>query len=935
MDFLDVAKHLNEELHKKLFKLKTANSDGLLLSIIQSSNRKSSRFSHSDFQSNGNLLAVANNDAQVYIVDFLLHKCWKLKKLESLVCMRFSEFNDRHILAAKSNGIIELIDIDSGIVEAKLLGHQHPVMCISFANTNACISSSKYEAIIWDLISFSKLQMLCLEKDCILKFVLFVPISNHILVCYKDDVIQIWQNGSFENLKQFQPSNWRNHSIKSLCFTRNGKVMAVSGYVPILALFQLDSWKLLKIVNLPSYIHSVKQIEFIPQNFDGGFNKLLAILAGTGIIYFYNIEDNIIISELKSLCDILSFSSPSGNVQYISCLLCSGQVEIYDTSLLLFKNEVTITEIARDDTKNSIQRPKLKNFSKKLDISEKLQIKNILEIDKLKLIIKEYQEFPEAFRATIWERILRLPNNVQQYNGIINHMTLVAFNQLQQQFPLEDKVSIRCLRHVLNNIGVWCPFFTQVEFLPIFLFPFVKVFHKKPIACFELCCTTIINWCQHWFEYHPLPPVNILAIIDNMLMEHDTVSLQHFAENDIKPITYSWSLLETAFSEVLTKPEWLIFWDHVFINEPGFLLCAVVAFISMNRKQFFLLKTEDEFCNFFHSQRPIEFKKFLKKTYFILNNTSGKNHPRQYLKPFASLTCGIYPAFDEYPKEIIDFQVEHINYLEEQLKETEKLREHVLRQQQKQTEIDTDQKNEEERRKIAVEKACIENIKSYQQKLKTQQEELKKMRRELVNEENAIIRHTENKLKINKHRKNAAAMELLSDGLDMTEKSNEINVSNLKESYKLQQLGLFRKSQLVSKYGNGDSDKSGFTDLLFSAHKDTLLLKQHIEKAQTDLHSPRKADIALTMSALDDLINRIKSEIDVDRFSTNYNSVKENMKVHQLEKETKYLQKEVSQLLNVLNGKRVVEDSSSSSSHQCSNQGTCPNKTVRFSTSKS
>lgn len=160
--------------------------------------------------------------------------------------------------------------------------------------------------------------------------------------------------------------------------------MAVSGYVPIIALFQLDSWKLLKIVNLPSYIHSVKQIEFIPQNFDGGSNKLLAILAGTGIIYFYNIENNIIISELKSNCDILSFSSPSGNVQYISCLLCSGQVAIYDIGALLFENQATITEMARDDIKSSLQRPKLKNFSKKLDISEKLQVRYVkVEIDTL------------------------------------------------------------------------------------------------------------------------------------------------------------------------------------------------------------------------------------------------------------------------------------------------------------------------------------------------------------------------------------------------------------------------------------------------------------------------------------------------------------------------------------------------------------------------
>lgn len=38
-------------------------------------------------------------------------------------------------------------------------------------------------------------------------------------------------------------------------------------------------------------------------------------------------------------------------------------------------------------------------------------------------------------------------------------------------------------------------------------------------------CT--VNWCQHWFEYFPNPPLNILSMVENVLAHHDKELLQH------------------------------------------------------------------------------------------------------------------------------------------------------------------------------------------------------------------------------------------------------------------------------------------------------------------------------------------------------------------------------------------------------------------------
>lgn len=68
--------------------------------------------------------------------------------------------------------------------------------------------------------------------------------------------------------------------VKKLFIFRNGEFMVVSGHVPTLGIFQLDTSKVLKIINLSEYLKTVKQIEFVSQVFDGGCNKILGILSG-------------------------------------------------------------------------------------------------------------------------------------------------------------------------------------------------------------------------------------------------------------------------------------------------------------------------------------------------------------------------------------------------------------------------------------------------------------------------------------------------------------------------------------------------------------------------------------------------------------------------------------------------------------------------------
>lgn len=159
-----------------------------------------------------------------------------------------------------------------------------------------------------------------------------------------------------------------------------------------------------------------------------------------------------------------------------------------------------------------------------------------------------------------------------------------------------------------------------------------------------------MNWCQHWFEYFPYPPVNILAIIENVFSHHDPQLMSHLRGNGITTRTYAWSLMEVAFSEVLTSQEWCVLWDHVLTNEPSFILMTVVAYNIINRNVLLSFKTFDEFERFYHSQNLIDIKKFVSKTYNLNKSTPDNIHPRQYFDYFVPLSKGEYPTYSGYPQ---------------------------------------------------------------------------------------------------------------------------------------------------------------------------------------------------------------------------------------------------------------------------------------------
>ncbi|XP_023936242.2 TBC1 domain family member 31 [Bicyclus anynana] len=643
-------------------KLKSKPKDGVILQLhhtIRGSNGESRRirFSVGAFEDTHEKLACADNVGNIFVFDFADLKFWKLKNQDPCSAMLFDPYKlDALAVANAKNFSINFVDIESGDVQFALTGHSAPVKHVAFSNNkiNNLLTASPVEAILWELRNYTKYFTLNTYTGAQIQQILFTPGGDYLVACFQNDTVQVWRHETMKSVKQIIPRELKH--LKNIAFTMNGRAMAIAGLAPILILFSMDTWKAIKSLDLLKYkISGVQQIAFIPQMFDGGANKILAILSGDCVLHFLDLDTLKIIHSINpESSGIRRFSvSPTG--KYFFCILQLGEVNIYKTSHVMDLAHSSIEEPIKKDLPCSSVTHKCvtnKQSATKVEVEEKMRL--CMDSARLRRILMQYGEYPDKFRSIIWRSLLVTPKNKKAYTALIDRGIHPAYKDIEKQFTIHSSVTLKNLKRLLSCLAHWCPLFAVMKFLPSFVFPFVKVLQKDPLLLFECVATVLINNCQLWFEYAPFPPISILAMIENILAEHDQHLLDHFCGHGVTSQTYALKILETAFSEVLTCSEWLILWDHILSNEPAFILMAVVSYNIVHRNALQRLDSHEQLENFFHMQNPIDKKAFLKKTYVLLNETPEEIHPRTFFTSFTSLEKGSsYQQFTGYPKATI------------------------------------------------------------------------------------------------------------------------------------------------------------------------------------------------------------------------------------------------------------------------------------------
>lgn len=119
-----------------------------------------------------------------------------------------------------------------------------------------------------------------------------------------------------------------------------------------------------------------------------------------------------------------------------------------------------------------------------------------MPIGRLLPLLREFGEFPDKHRPMIWKTILKLPQNYNSFARLLKREPHSCVAGFDKRYSLVDQKALACLRKVVSCLAHWTPIFGYVNYLPKFVFPFLKVCKGDLMLGFELIATLLCNHSQ-------------------------------------------------------------------------------------------------------------------------------------------------------------------------------------------------------------------------------------------------------------------------------------------------------------------------------------------------------------------------------------------------------------------------------------------------------
>ncbi|KFW93379.1 TBC1 domain family member 31, partial [Phalacrocorax carbo] len=651
-----------------------------IIHSVKGYHSKTIRFLNVAFDSSGDSLLAGDHQGNIYVFDLIGNRFNLVQRtMQACTALAFNLRRRTEFLVALADYSVKCFDTETKELVSWMRGHDSSVSSISVHGSGRyAITTSTDTAQLWDLDTFQRKRKLNVRQSVGIQKVFFLPLSNTILSCFKDNSVFAWE---FDTLRcKYQLPTPIEGSVllyKVFAVTRDGRIFVAGGKSNSLHLWCLESRQLIRIIQMPANVRAVRHLEFLPDSFDGGSNQVLGVLSQDNIMRFIHIETCKLLFDIGSHEVGISTAAASPNGRYIASVMENGSLNLYSVQALTQegnKPPPPMFKVVEDSSKCLSEANKLtmrvtsgrserpwKSKGSKIETRLlKLQGNTSLEnkenelpggLNKkhLQALLKGFGEYPAKYRMFVWRSLL-------QFSSLIDKGTHTAFVNIQNEYPIKSRKLLRVLQRTLSALAHWSAIFAETPYIPLLAFPFVKLFQNNQLICFEVVATVVVNFCQHWFEYFPNPPVNVLSMIENVLAHHDKELLQHLIKYNVTSQVYAWPLLETLFSEVLTREEWLKVFDNIFSNHPSYFLMIVVAYIICSRAPLLHCNQTGDFEYFFHHRNNLDINVVIKEAYHLVEATPLDIHPQRMLDDFIPLTKGQYPVFNKYPKFIVDYQ---------------------------------------------------------------------------------------------------------------------------------------------------------------------------------------------------------------------------------------------------------------------------------------
>ncbi|KAF1409720.1 TBC1 domain family member 31, partial [Spheniscus humboldti] len=648
---------------------------------------KTIRFLNVAFDSSGDSLLAGDHQGNIYVFDLNGNRFNLVQRtMQACTALAFNLRRKTEFLVALADYSVKCFDTETKELVSWMRGHDSSVSSISVHGSGRyAITTSTDTAQLWDLDTFQRKRKLNVRQSVGIQKVFFLPLSNTILSCFKDNSVFAWEFDTLHCKYQLPtPVEGSVLLYKVFAVTRDGRIFVAGGKSNHLHLWCLESKQLIRIIQMPAKVRAVRHLEFLPDSFHGDSNQVLGVLSQDNIMRFIHIETCKLLFDIGSHEEGISTAATSPNGRYIASVMENGSLNLYSIQALtqegnkppppMFKvvedwskcmseaNKLTMRV-----TSEKSERPwkskgsKIQNKLLKLQVNTSLENKENelpggLNKKRLRALLKGFGEYPAKYRMFVWRSLLQLPENHLAFSSLIDKGTHSAFVNIQNEYPIKSRKLLRVLQRTLSALAHWSAIFAETPYIPLLAFPFVKLFQNNQLICFEVVATVVVNFCQHWFEYFPNPPVNVLSMMENVLAHHDKELLQHLIKYNVTSQVYAWPLLETLLSEVLTREEWLKVFDNIFSNHPSYFLMIVVAYIICSRAPLLHCHQTGDFEYFFHHRNNLDINAVIKEAYRLMEATPLDIHPQRTLDDFIPLTKGQYPVFNKYPNFIVDYQ---------------------------------------------------------------------------------------------------------------------------------------------------------------------------------------------------------------------------------------------------------------------------------------
>nr|XP_046256314.1 TBC1 domain family member 31 [Scatophagus argus]XP_046256315.1 TBC1 domain family member 31 [Scatophagus argus] len=889
----------------KVWHRKPTPGKGVLVTVVRTTQQaKTVRFLHVTFDTTGDSFLAGDHHGNIYVFDISRNRFRLVQKTgQACTALAFSLRRTTEFLVALADYTIKCFDKDTKQLVSWMRGHEGAVSSISVHSSGRyAISTSSDTAQLWDLDTFQRKRKLNIRQSVGIQRVFFLPLSNTILSCFSDDSVFAWESDTLFCKYQLPvPDCGPKISYKAFAVTRDGKSLAAGGRSNLLHLWCLDSKQLVRVIQMPTQVRTVRQLEFLPDSFDGGASQTLGVLSQDGVMRFINIHTCKLLFHMGSHDNAITSVAVSPNGRHVVAIMDNGSINVYSVQSLTQElnkpppSQVAVvtgseadqemsnlkvkvrTEVIQRPAKSSGRQTQVKTLQPPaVSAAEDKENELPAGLNKKRLValLKEFGEYPAKYRMFVWRSLLCLPENHAAYSSLTDKGLHSAYLTLHDKYPIKSHKLQRGLQRVLSALAHWAAIFGELEYLPLVAFPFVKLFQNNPMLCFEVVATVMVNWCQHWFEYFPNPPLNILSMAENVLAHHDRELLQHLMDCGITSQLYVWPLLETLFSEVLTRDEWLRLFDSVFSNHPSFLLMACVAYITCCREPLLLCNQKRDFEYFFHHRNNLDVGAMIKEAYRLMSSTPADIHPRTLLCDFTPLTKGQYPVFNHYPEFIVEYQsrerekirLQEMEYLRER-QEVSALREDFVRRQAEEeayyAQQELMQKAEEQRRNILAQE---------EEKLTQQRAKLAAMKRELKVKELQLLDATRRRFL--KHQQDLRATQIkeleqeISRKMDLRERETATAVQDLEvrqmeleaqrrrlEQHLLKEqerMGHEVEEEVEMRMKRAEREEESYTQLLHSTKTNLQALEESLAEAcQLGLESDWQKEVAERLQQVD------------------------------------------------------------------------------------